>query len=286
MSAVEDQVPAIEVVRRPAWRTRVAARAPRSLAAVFAVVMIVAGVRATLEGHPSARPTRAAVGPADVGAAAFAEAFARTYLTWDPDDPDRQQQAVARFVVDDLDAGAGVDQREHQSVLWTAASGIDERGSQLAVTVEVATDRGTDRLVVPVDRDRAGALAVVGYPALVGGTVTSLKRSLPAHDDVADGPLRTVVERALANYLAGERRNLLADLDRSAVVSVPDRPLTVESVDEITWAAPHRVAVQLTAADGSSALTLTYELVVVRRERWYVRSIAVDPTHQPPRRTP
>lgn len=273
------EVGRIEMLPRPAWRSRLNARAPRMLAGALAAMLMVAGLRSIVFG-PDAAPAPA-VGPAavDVAAESFAESFARAYLSWEPDHPEVQQEAVARFVVDDIDPGAGVDQREPQTVLWTAPIGTERRAGRMLVTVEVVTNRGTYRVVVPIQRDDKSLLAVVGYPALVGGAATSLSRPAPSHHEVEDAELRTVAGRAVRNYLAGERRNLLADLDPAAVVSLPDRPLEVESVNDVVWIGPRRIAVQVTASDGATAFVLSYELSVVKRERWYVQFIAVNPTH-------
>jgi hypothetical protein len=100
--------------------------------------------------------------------------------------------------------------------------------------------------------------------------------------EVDDPGLRSVVRRAIANYLRGEAQNLRADLDSHAVVALPTMPLTLISVDSATWAGPGRVAVELRARAGGASWTLRYELGVVKRERWYVRSIQSNTT---PRRS-
>jgi hypothetical protein len=95
-----------------------------------------------------------------------------------------------------------------------------------------------------------------------------------------------VAERALSNYLAGDRADLLADLDAGAVVSLPERRLTLREVREVTWAAPSRrlaltVDARSPAPDGLD-LTLRYELEVARRAgRWLVRSVH-SPVPDPP----
>jgi hypothetical protein len=82
----------------------------------------------------------------------------------------------------------------------------------------------------------------------------------------------------VTNYLAGQRTNLLADLDPAAVVSLPTTVLDVRSVRSITKAADDRVAVEVAAADDAGIQwTLRYELTVVHRDRWYVRAIEPDP---------
>ena len=94
-----------------------------------------------------------------------------------------------------------------------------------------------------------------------------------------DPELRAVSERAVRNYLAGERRNLAADLADGASSRCPSRRLTVDErrVDHVGrrgdgW----RCRCARPKPDGAT-WTLRYELAVVRRERWYVRSLQVNP---------
>jgi len=118
---------------------------------------------------------------------------------------------------------------------------------------------------------------VVGYPALVGPPAVALDRPASDEDEVADPQLRAVCERALRNYLAGDRDDLLADLDPQAVVSLPEQRLELKAVHELTRAGPGRVAAEIEASGDAAVWTLRYELDVVRRERWYVRAISSDP---------
>ena len=76
---------------------------------------------------------------------------------------------------------------------------------------------------------------MAAYPALVGATATDASAEPAEEEDVEDGELRAVCERAVANYLAGERRDLAADLTDGAVVSLPARRLAVRSIDGVTW---------------------------------------------------
>jgi hypothetical protein len=102
-----------------------------------------------------------------------------------------------------------------------------------------------------------------------GGTATSRANAAAK---------QLVAQRAVTNYLAGQRTNLLADLDPAAVVSLPTTVLDVRSVRSITKAAEDRVAVEVAAADDAGIQwTLRYELTVVHRDRWYVRAIEPDP---------
>jgi hypothetical protein len=211
----------------------------------------------------------------------FAQAFARAYLSWDARHPDQHQRQVAAFLSAALDGDGGLQMppRGQQQVLWTAAiqDEPDAHGDRV-ITVAAQTTRQLLYLAVPVHRTRRGFLAVPRYPALVGPPVSDPGAAPAEERDVSDGALRAVAQRAVTNYLAGQRSNLLADLDPAAVVSLPTTVLEVRSVRSITKAAGDRVAVEVAAGDDAGIRwTLRYELTVVHRDRWYVRAIEPDP---------
>ncbi|HEY1357044.1 MAG TPA: conjugal transfer protein [Thermoleophilaceae bacterium] len=267
----------VELLARPAWRVRLAARLPRALIALCLLAMCAAGVRATLApAEPPGPPGRPSAG-VDQAAEAFAEGFARAYLSWDPARPELRERAVAKYLSDELDPTAGVEPARAQDVRWTAVVGVRRRDDRQVVTVAAETDSGSYHVAVPVERDERGLFAVVAYPALVGPPPVGLDR--PADDDldVVDAGLRAVCERALRNYLAGDRADLLADLDADAVVSLPEHRLELKAVDRLTRAGPGRVGAELQASGAGAVWTLRYELDLVRRDRWYVRAISTDP---------
>jgi hypothetical protein len=260
---------------------RLRARVPRFVAGLVAAVLVAAGLRATIA--PSAAPapvrvTRVAAG--DQAAGAYAEAFARAYLTWDADRPDERQRRLAPYVAD-LDADGGVQPATDttQRVVWTAVVGQRREQDTSLVTVAAQTSGPLLYLSIPVARSARGYLFVAGYPAIVGAPASDQSVTATPDADVEDDALVSVVSRALRNYLAANRSNLLADLTPDALVSLPAQPLTVTAVDQVTWlAANRRVAVQLHAQDRSkNTWTLRYELDVRRTDRWYVRSVQVDP---------
>ena len=212
---------------------------------------------------------------------AFAQGFARAYLTVDPARPEARERTLSAYLADPLEPDAGLAPgRAAQRVLSTTVAGERRERQRTLVTVAAETDRGLLHLAVPVARDARGFLAVASYPALVGPPPLARDLRAPDEDDVEDPALRAVAERAVRNYLAGRRDDLLADLAPGAVASLPERPLRLRSTDAITWARrPGLVAVEVEAADPSGQrLTLRYELTVARRDRWYVRAIEGDPT--------
>lgn len=268
---------------RPLWRVRWASRAPKALLAVAVAILSAAGLRSAVAGPPEAADPGLRPPAADLGAASFAEAFARAYLSWDPGRAEQHERRVSAFISDALEPGAGLspEGRLTQAVVWTAVAqdrALSNRRHRVTVVAE--TTRGAYYLSVPVQRDGRGFLSVSGYPALVGPPAADRRAGSRAEPDVEDPQLEVVARRAITNYLGREISDLRADLDAHAVVALPTMPLEVTSLDAITWAGPQRVGVELRARGAGAAWSLRYELDVVRRDRWYVRSIQTNPSER------
>jgi hypothetical protein len=273
----------IATVTRSLRTTRLYARLPRLAAALLVVVFAAAGVRAMFATRAKPAPARPApVVAGDQGAAAFAEGFARAYLTWDAKHPEDRAARLKPYLGTLAgDGGLQPAKDSSQQVAWTSVIGERPERDVRLVTLAVQTTQSMVYLSVPVSRDRRAFLSVNAYPAIVGPPATDARASAPSEDTVDDGRLVDVVTRAMRNYLAGNRNNLLADLTPDALVSLPSDPLRVtSSSDRVTWVArPNRVAVQLDAEDAQkNSWALRYELDVRKRDRWYVRSVQVDPT--------
>jgi hypothetical protein len=80
----------------------------RALLWALVVILLLRGVAGVLAqdtdapaSRPPARPAAAAVWPDDA-ARAFAADFARAYLSWSPEHPERYEEAVAPFVSADV----------------------------------------------------------------------------------------------------------------------------------------------------------------------------------------
>jgi hypothetical protein len=268
-----------------ARRARVAARLRRALFATLILTTSLLGLR-ELALPQEARPAPGAPAPADHAAEDFAQRFARAYLTYDAADPEAHAGAMATFTGDSLDADAGFTppETESQAVLWTAVAQQQRTLSgDRVLTVAVQTSRGPDPvyLAVPVRRVRGKALALAGYPAFVGAPLTTTAAEQPDRGPVEDRGLEEVVTRALRNYLAIQPADLRADLTPGAVVTLPSAPMDLSTTREIVWAnRPGGDAVLVTVdveGDRGATFTLTYELGVVRRDRWYVRYVEVFP---------
>lgn len=272
----------VQVTYRSLRRLRWASRLPKLVALCLVVALCVAGFRSAIAGPTKLSQVGRSASTQDLGAETFAEAFVRAYLTWDSAHPEKHERHVGAFTSDALEPGAGLSlpPKGAQQVLWTAAI-RDEvvSGSRRLVTVAAQTTSGPPFYIcVPVQRDRRGFIAISGYPALVGAPPVDLKLSPGDEPEVEDMELQSVVRRALANYLARQGENLRADLDPQAVVALPSVALRVRSTDPLTWVGAGRVATEVRAAGRGAGWRLRYELEVVKRERWYVRSIETYPS--------
>lgn len=267
------------------WRLRLVERLPRWLLYAVALAGLLASARfAIAPPRPAERVVKPAA-PADLPAQSFASLFARAYLTWEADDLEARQQALAPFTGSALDPEAGMQPPSQGSehVLWEQL--VQQR--QLAprermYTIAVDTDaQGLVYLTVPVARQRGGALALAGYPALVGAPEsTEASGAGWGGAEVEDRSLSIVIQRALRNYLAPAPADLAADLAPRANVSTPHLGLSLESIQGLTWAAGGRSVVAIVTASSRDGArwTLAYEVEVVRiSHRWEVAAIQTDP---------
>lgn len=200
-------------MRRSARLERLLARVPRYLFSGLVVVLSLLGVRELVFAAQSQAP--GAAGPvADVAAEDFAQRFARAYLTYDVSRPAARERALGELVPDELPGDAGLALRGSQEVLWTEVAQNQEAiagGRVIVVEAGVSTQEAALYLAVPVGRDAAGALELTGYPSLVGPPIVG-RGERPEREEIEDGEILAVARRVVANYLAGERVNLAADL--------------------------------------------------------------------------
>jgi hypothetical protein len=258
-------------------RARMLAQLPRLLALTVGAVLILTGLRALiLPPAQSASDHVRRAAQVDLAALGFAEEVARRYLTFDAD-PDRRARELAELTAGgpDDDLGLTPGGRVAERVHWVRA--VQDQaaiaGGRL-VTVAAMTDRnGLLHLSVPVRRDGQRRLTLAGYPALVGAP--SVARADPTtRRNVSDPDLRRIAVRAVTNYLAGDGEDLAADLAPAARVTLPALALIVEETTAVTDAGAGGVLVTVRAHDrDGTRWTLSYELGVARRERWYVTAV-------------
>lgn len=279
--------PAVTVTTRPLWRIRLARGLPRHLLGALAAVGLLASARLAIDPPRPALPAallRRGATP-DIGAEGYAALFARRYLTWEAQDPEARERALAPFVGSGMDAGAGLQPPAgaQQQVQWTQI--VQEREPQQGehvYTVAVQTDAaGLLYLTVEVVRQAWGALALGGYPAFVGPPASAPAQTAAGGSrQVSEPALATVVERALRNYLAGSASELAADLAPGAHVSLPALGLALQSLQSLQWApgAGAVLAVVQAQDQRGAQYTLAYELDVARAQgRWEVSAIQMNP---------
>jgi hypothetical protein len=238
--------------------------------------------------RPATKPATVSRAAAlDVGAAGYAVAFTRAYLSYDTGNPMAQQAALGRFAgTGPLGSGAGFTAPPSGSNSVTAAQVVGDKpapgGGQL-YTVEADTSRlGRVYLAVTVARASGGPLELVGEPALVGPPASAPAVADPsqANQPLSDPGLTGVVTRALGDYLRGDSSDLQSDL--ATGVPVPSLPpaLAGVQVTRVAWQEPGKVVgADVQASDQTgAAYSLHYELSVIRQGRWYVTAIESSPT--------
>jgi hypothetical protein len=275
----------VTVAAQPMWRIRLTRGTPRYLLYATCLAGLLASARfAIAPPSPRLHVPRATTGyQPDLGGEGFASLFARRYLSWNSAEP--QQRGLEESELGGRGAEA-VDLRPPasgaQRVLW--AQVVQARVAQPGVnvyTVAAETDaEGLVYLTVPVARLADGRLALAGYPAFVGPPASAPARLGAPQREVGDPTLLLVVSRALRNYLAGSADELSADLTSGARVSLPTRPLNLESVERASWTPAGRtVLATVRAADRRGVeYTLGYELDVTQAQgRWEVAAVQMDP---------
>jgi hypothetical protein len=282
-----DGVPTVTVTTRSLWRIRLARELPRVLLFGVSLAGLMASARyAIAPPRPVALARARAAAPArDLAAEGFAQLFARRYLTWEANDPEAHQRALASYIGAGMEPGAGLQPPAsgEEQVQWTEV--VQERTAaptERVYTVAAQTDTaGLVYLTVSVARARSGALELAGYPAFVGAPASGPPDAGDRLREVADPALRTVVERALRNYLADSGAELAADLTSTARVSLPAQALSLEAVQRLDWSPEGGEAVSATvqAQDGRGArYTLAYELDLAQvAGRWEVAAIQMNP---------
>jgi hypothetical protein len=277
----------VTVTSRPLWRIRLARELPRYLLQAAAVAGLLASARfAIAPPRPLIvrSPTPSALLP-DRPAEGFAVLFARRYLAWNASDPEAHDRALEPYLGSGAETGDGMQPPASgaQGVQWAeVAQAREPAPGEHIYTVAVQTDTsGLLYLTVGVLRRADGTLALAGYPAFVGAP-SSAGTTAPADlREVQEPALKTVVERALRNYLAGSRSELAADLTSEAHVSLPGTALALQTLRSLAWSPDGRSVLAVVQArdERAAQYTLAYELDVTSSAgRWEVSAIQMDPT--------
>jgi hypothetical protein len=286
MSRVRPQAQ-VSVTPKSIWRIRLGRELPRYLLQALAVVGLLATARLVIAPPRPVlvRNSKSSSAASDRAAEGFATLFVRAYLDWDSRDPEAHRLALAPFVGSWMEGEAGLQPPENgeQQVLWAQVVQARAQASgKRMYTIAAQTDTaGLLYLSVGVVREADGALALAGYPAFVGAP-RSTTAVAPAHlGEVEEPALATVVVRALRNYLARAESELDADLAAGARVSLPERTLTLQSLESLDWSAGgHSVLATVRARDERGGqYTLAYELGVrPSAGRWEITAIQTNPS--------
>ncbi len=275
---------------RPLWRVRLARELSRWLLQALAVAGVLASARFAIDPPRAGvqAPAMRAPAPPDEGAEGFAALFARRYLSWDSREPEAHRLALAQFVGPGMDPDAGLQppSRGEQQVLWiqVVQARIPRAGEHVYTLAAQTDSAGLVYLTVDVLREAGGALALGGYPAIVGAPASApAELAQGGHlREVEDPALATVLGRALRNYLAASPSELAADLSSGARVSLPGPglALSLRSVIQLDWAPGGGAVLASVAAEDErgAQYTLAYELDVTRAQgRWEISAIQTDP---------
>lgn len=224
---------------------------------------------------------RPMAGAPDLPAQLFAQDFAAAYLSYDAEQPDRRIRALEAFSEDNL-WGYTPPAAGSRVVTRTAVEQVYPKPDDQALYVIAAnTSTGLAHLSVTVGRDENGALRIVGLPALVGSAARAMATEAPrsSSSDVDDAALKTVVERAMRNWLAHSTADLEADLSPDAQIALTDETYELDhliSLEDLNDGSV-RSTVVVVARSGEQ-LTLAYDVNVEKRaDRWTVSAIQVLP---------
>jgi len=276
----------VSVRTMPLWRIRFARSVFRYLIGALSVAGIAASARFAIDPPRFTAPAASlrAPSPPDRAAEGYASLFARRYLTWNAAEPQASQRALAPFVGGGMepDAGLQLPPSGEQQVEWDEV--VQERepvaGTHVYTLAAQTDTAGLLYLTVAVVRRQDGSLALAGYPAFVGAPASAAAEVPARLREVQEPALATVVERALRNYLDASAGELAADLTSGARVSLPEQPLSLQSVQHLNWGpGVSTVLASVQAEDGRGAqYTLDYELDVAREQgRWEVSAVQMDP---------
>ncbi len=276
----------VSVSATPLWRIRLARSLFRYLLVAVSLAGLAASARFAIAPPNPAAPSASlrAPAPPDRGAEGYASLFARRYLTWNAAEPQVSQRALASFVGAGMEPDAGLElpSSGEQQVEWDEV--VQEReplAGEHVYTVAAQTDTaGLLYLTVGVVREQGGSLALAGYPAFVGAPASTVAHVPARLREVQEPALATVVERALRNYLDASAGELAADLTSGARVSLPEQPLSLQSVQHLSWGpGASTVLATVQAQDGRGAqYTLDYEIDLARAQgRWEVSAVQMDP---------
>lgn len=272
----------ISVERKSLKKIRLDRLAMRRAFYAFLTVLAVLAVYRAVDPPKEIVVERPIQGVPDLPAQLFARNFTSAYLAYNAERPESREAALAAYTGDEGDPWAYTPPSNgSRRIKSTAIAQVYPKGNDMAVyVVQASTSSGPINLSVTVGREN-GALGVVGNPAIVGAPASAgpIENPNASGDDVDDGALRTVVQRALTNWFAHQQEDLAADLSPDAKVSLPDGTYELVELHSLLDQGDGSVLANVDVSSASGELmTFDYEVNVERRgDRWTVQAIQTLP---------
>jgi hypothetical protein len=293
MSAREEHHLALR--RAPLIRTRAGLLKGLGRLLLWALValLLVRGVSDVVaRDRPAAVVRAGAVAPAawpDAAAESFAADFARAYLSWSPQHPERYERAVAGFVSADVASavaptfGEEAPRQEVQATSVARVVRLDDRHALVTVAAAVAAPEVSTRyLTVPVARDGAGGLVVDDLPSFAAPPARAQVpepelSQLSAEDQPQIG---AVLEQFFGHFLAGRSGDLSYLVPPGVRIEALSGGYELAGMSSLAAVGPvtgsaRTVLATVRARETRSRVvySLRYRVGLVRRDRWYVASI-------------
>jgi hypothetical protein len=245
-------------------------------------LLLVRGLGAVLVPAPEGeRAPKAGEAATDPASAALAVRFARAYL----DNP--APRALAPFLAEGVRVGGGrapeVPGAQVAQAALNASRELGDGKALLTVACDLR-DRRVVSLVIPISRSGAGEVAVSGAPWVVaapsvGGVEAERPRPLVGSDAAS---IRALVAKFLPAYLAARSTPDLSYLlaPGAAVVPLAGALEPLGAAGSVAQLGDGKGPRRTVLASGrfrdpvsGAVYRLAYRLELVRRSRWYVRSV-------------
>jgi hypothetical protein len=224
----------------------------------------------------------------DDAARAFAADFARAYLSWSPDHPDRYAPALEPFVSPDVAStvqptfGEDAPRQVVQATSIAHVVALDHDHALVTVAAAVAAPEVTTRyLAVPVARDSAGGLVVDDLPAFAAPP-TRAQAAEPETAQLSTADQQEIGD-VLQHFMAAFLEGRAGDLEYFVPPGVRMAALggyelggmsSLIAVGPVTGATRTvLVTVRAKQTDSRVEFPLRYRIRLVKRDRWYVAAI-------------
>jgi hypothetical protein len=258
-------------------------RLGRALLWCVVAVLLLRGAADLLAVEQPAPVAREVQAPAPVWpddqARAFAQDFARAYLTWPP-------RGLEHFVAPELQSSIVPELRERgpeqavEAVTVARTASIDSR--RALITVAATLESGTRYLAVPVAHDGRGGLVVYDLPSFAAPP--ALGELTPAPLEPVTGAERAGIEDVLNRFfrafLSGESDDLEYLVPAGTRIGALEQEHELLGLVSVALARPAAgrtrdvlATVRARDVETRAIFSLKYRVRLVRGDRWYVAAI-------------